>query len=170
MPSPGKCGSRKILHGGHSCMPIKIGLFRNSPNLTGLSYSQAWSRCTKMSTTLPAATQKSWEISEGHSTIFSIPSTFKLWDTSILLYSGFFTIFFLNLFFQGVINRLAANNNDMLAILTSKADLEESLHKEQGRTKRLEAQLEAERSKRKQLQTDLVKAQKESFHLAQVVT
>jgi len=71
---------------------------------------------------------------------------------------------------QGVINRLAANNNDMLALLTSKADLEESLHKEQGRTKKLEAQLEAERSKRKQLQTDLVKAQKESFHLAQVVT
>ena len=82
----------------------------------------------------------------------------------------FFTIFLLNLFFQGVINRLAANNNDMLALLTSKADLEESLHKEQGRTKKLEAQLEAERSKRKQLQTDLVKAQKESFHLAQVVT
>ena len=81
-----------------------------------------------------------------------------------------FDYFSLNSIFQSVINRLAANNNDMLALLTSKADLEESLHKEQGRTKRLEAQLEAERSKRKQLQTDLVKAQKESFHLAQVVT
>jgi len=71
---------------------------------------------------------------------------------------------------QEVINRLATNNNDMLALLTSKADLEESLAAAQAFNRKLSSQLEGEKTKRKQLQTELVKAQKESAHLSQVVT
>ena len=71
---------------------------------------------------------------------------------------------------QEVINRLATNNNDMLALLTSKADLEESLAAAQAFNRKLSSQLEDEKTKRKQLQTELVKAQKESAHLSQVVT
>ena len=71
---------------------------------------------------------------------------------------------------QEVIDRLATNNNDMLALLTSKADLEESLATAHAHNKKLSAQLEAEKAKRRQLQTELVKAQKEGAHLSQVVT
>ena len=71
---------------------------------------------------------------------------------------------------KSVISRLTTNNNDMLALLTNKADVEESLKLAQSSISKLTKQLSQEQNMRFQAEQKLIKAQQETALLSEVIS
>jgi hypothetical protein len=70
---------------------------------------------------------------------------------------------------KGIINRLTTNNNEMLGILTSKADIEDVLNAMKKANKKLQQDWNSEKMKTAKLEANLKMAESEIFRLHRII-